>query len=275
MTNEQWPVQFKGRKLIMWIVAAPLLIGGTLVFLMLGWATVDMVMSSDSATGLIALVVLCISAFCSYRHTRKQLKLRDKELRVRLDTPREGLAIVSGIVELPPQSDPVTCEITGRECVAYSFTLREVVGDLEFPLNREVFSESQSVPFVIRSEYGTAKVTGPLEPAPSTIESYCSFADTEFLECNQLTQEYLCTHGGFLCQFYAELLPGAFVTLLGKLSVDTDGGALLEDAEFSTQAKPVFETVSSAANLERVPAFLSLCFVISSGYLLWLLFTTG
>ena len=276
MTNEQRPVQVKGWNLLTWIVAVPLLSCMICMFLALGWGIVDMVMSYEPAKGSIALVVWCISAVCAYRYTRKQLKLRDRELRVRLDTPREGLAIVAGIVELPPQSDPITCEITGRECVAYSFTLREVKTSRRSRLKQwEVFNESQSLPFVIRSEYGTAKVTGPLEPAPSTIASCSSFADPEFLECNQLTQEYLCTHNGLLRQDYAELMPGQFVTLLGKLSVDTDGGVLLEDAKFSTQAKPVFEAVSSAANLERLPVMLSLCFMISSGYLLWLLFTTG
>ena len=271
MTNEQRPIQVKGWNLLTWIVAVPFVC----ICLVMGACIVDMVVRYEPVKGSIATVVWCISGFCSYRHTRKQLKLRDRELRVRLDTPREGLAIVAGIVELPPQSKPITCEITRRECVAYLFTLREVKASRNNLKEWEVFNESQSVPFVIRSEYGTAQVTGPLDPAPSTIASSSSFADTGFLEYNQLTQKSLCTHNGLLYQDYAELMPGQFVTLLGKMSVDTRGGALIEHAEFSTQAKPVFEAVSSAANLERVPVFLTLCFVISSAYLLWLTFTVG
>ena len=95
-----------------------------------------------------------------------------------------------------------------------------------------------------------------------------------FLERNQLTQKSLCTRNGLLSQGYAEVMPGQFVTLLGKLSVDTDGGALLKDAEFSTQAKPVFEVLSSAANLERLPLVHKLGLVIPSAYLLWMLFTS-
>jgi hypothetical protein len=240
-----------------------------------------MIVSYEPVTGSITLVALCTSIFCSYRQGQKQSKLRDRELRVRLDTPREGLAIVAGIVELPPQSNPITCEITGRECVAYSFTLHEMTGNNSRTNSRgrrvnhwEVFNESQSVPFVIRSEYGTARVIGPLEPAPSTIASFSSYADTRFLERNQLTQKSLCTRNGLLSQGYAEVMPGQFVTLLGKLSVDTDGGALLKDAEFSTQAKPVFEVLSSAANLERLPLVHKLGLVIPSAYLLWMLFTS-
>ena len=240
-----------------------------------------MIVSYEPVTGSITLVVLCTSIFCSYRQGQKQSKLRDRELRVRLDTPREGLAIVAGIVELPPQSNPITCEITGRECVAYSFTLHEMTRKNSRTNSRgrrvnhwEVFNESQSSPFVIRSEYGTARVIGPLEPAPSTIASFSSYADTRFLERNQLTQKSLCTRNGLLSQGYAEVMPGQFVTLLGKLSVDTDGGALLKDAEFSTQAKPVFEVLSSAANLERLPLVHKLGLVIPSAYLLWMLFTS-
>jgi hypothetical protein len=236
-----------------------------------------MIVLSEPVTGSITLVVLCTSIFCSYRHGQQQLKLRDRELRVRLDSPREGLAIVAGIVELPPHSNPITCEITGRECVAYSFTLREMTTNSRGRRVKqwEVFNESQSLPFVIRSEYGTARVIGPLKPAPSTIASFSSYGDTRFLERNQLTQKSLCTHNGGLYQDYAEVMPGQFVTLLGKLSVDTDGGALLKDAEFSTQAKPVFEAVRSAANLERLPLVHKLGLVIPFVYLLWLLFTIG
>jgi len=240
-----------------------------------------MIVSYEPVTGSITLVVLCSSIVFSYRQGQQQSKQRDRELRVRLDTPREGLAIVAGIVELPPQSNPITCEITGRECVAYSFTLHEMTRRATRTNSRgrlvnhwEVFNESQSVPFVIRSEYGTARVIGPLEPAPSTIASFSSYADTRFLERNQLTQKSLCTRNGRLSQGYAEVMPGQFVTLLGKLSVDTDGGALLKDAEFSTQAKPVFEVLSSAANLERLPLVHKLGLVIPSAYLLWIVFTS-
>ena len=233
-----------------------------------------MIVSYEPVTGSITLVVLCSSIVFSYRQGQQQSKQRDRELRVRLDTPREGLAIVAGIVELPPQSNPITCVFTGRECVAYSFTLREIIpGSKGRPKGWEVFNESQSVPFVIRSKYGTARVFGPLEPAPSTIASFSSYGDTQFLERNQLTQKSLCTHNGRLYQDYAEVMPGQFVTLLGKLSVDPNGDALLKDAEFSTQEKPVFESVSSAANLERLPLVHKLGLVIPSAYLLWMVFT--
>ena len=282
MTNEQVPVQAKNVEDLSNLprIQRILTVVFGVVFLclplcMASGGLVYMAVSYEPVNGSIALVVLCISTFCSYRHSRKQLKLRDTELRVRLDTPREGLAIVAGIVELPPQANPITCEITGRECVAYSFTLQEVTGSGDEVSRWKVFNESRSVPFVIRSEYGTARVTGPLEPAPSTIASGSSFADIWFLERNQLNRKSLCTHNGRLQEDYAELMPGQHVTLLGKMSVDTEGGALLEDAEFSTQANPVFQAVSSAANLERLPVLLILGFVIPFIYLVWVLFTTG
>jgi len=271
MTSVQEPIKKHTQyALYVFLVICGLPMAAGVAALFAIWAY--MIVLFEPVTGSITLVVLCTSIFCSYRHGQKQLKLRDRELRVRLDTSREGLAIVAGIVELPPQSNPITCEITGRECVAYSFTLWEKTTGINGRGGKqwEVFNESQSLPFVIRSEHGTARVIGPLEPAPSTIASFSSYADTRFLERNQLTQESLCTHNGELCQDYAEVMPGQFVTLLGKLSVDTDGGVLLKDAEFSTQAKPVFESVSSAADLERLPLVHKLGLVIPSACLLWM-----
>jgi hypothetical protein len=282
MTNEQVPVQAKNvadlsnlpriqRILAVVFGVVFLCVPLCLTLCLLVYSAV----SYEPVNGSIALVVLCISTFCSYRHTRKELKLRDTELRVRLDTPREGLAIVAGIVELPPQANSITCEITGRECVAYSFTMQEVKSSGEDVEQWEVFNESRSVPFVIRSQYGTVTVTEPVQPVPSTFACDSSYADIWFLERNQLTRRSLCTHNGRLQEDYAELMPGQHVTLLGKMSVDTEGGALLEDAEFSTQANPVFLAVSSAANLERLPGLLILGFVIPFIYLVWVLFTTG
>ena len=121
-----------------------ILFGPFIAALLVVWAF--MIVSSEPVTGSIALVVLCISTFCSYRHTRKELKLRERELRVRLDTPREGLAIVDGRVELPPHANPITCEITGRDCIAYSFTMQEVKSSGEDVEQWEVFNESRSVP---------------------------------------------------------------------------------------------------------------------------------
>jgi len=252
-----------------------ILFGPFIAGLLVLWAL--MIVSSEPVTGSITLVVLCTSIFCSYRHGQKQLKLRDRELRGWMDTstPREGLVIVDGRVELPPHATPITCEITGRDCVAYSFTMQEVKSSGEDVEQWEVFNESRSVPFVIRNQYGTVTVTEPVQPVPSSFACDSSYADIWFLERNKLTRRSLCNHNGRLQQNYAELMVGQFVTLLGNMSVDSEGGALLEDAEFSTQANPVFLAVSSAANLERLPGLLILGFVIPFIYLVWVLFTTG
>jgi len=275
MTKLQWPILVADKRTqdfrVNLLVA--ILFGPFIAALLVVWAF--MIVSSEPVTGSIALVVLCISTFCSYRHTRKELKLRERELRVRLDTPREGLAIVDGRVELPPHANPITCEITGRDCIAYSFTMQEVKSSGEDVEQWEVFNESRSVPFVIRSQYGTVTVTEPVQPVPSSFACDSSYADIWFLERNKLTRRSLCNHNGRLQQNYAELMVGQFVTLLGNMSVDSEGGALLEDAEFSTQANPVFLAVSSAANLERLPGLLILGFVIPFIYLVWVLFTTG
>ncbi|MCH2203469.1 MAG: hypothetical protein MK102_16000 [Fuerstiella sp.] len=254
-----------GMIVVLILVMLVTLLVGFLGFFLVGAAV-------SNVSGSIALAVLCISTFCSYRHTRKQVKLRKTQLKVRLDTPREGLALVAGTVELPPQATPMTCEITKRECVAYSFTLQEV---RQGGMSHTWFKESRTVPFVIRSEFGTARVIGPLEPVPSTIASDSLFADLWFLQRNQLTQKFLCKYGGKLQQNYAEVMPGEYVTLLGNMSVDSEGGALLEDAKFSTQANPRFPAVDSAGNLERLPAFLILGFVIPLIYLVGMLFILG
>lgn len=278
MTNEQVPVQAKNVADLSNLPLPAVVFGVVFLCLPLCVASgllVYTAVSYEPVTGSIALVVLCISTFCSYRHTRKELKLRERELRVRLDTPREGLAIVDGRVELPPHANPITCEITGRDCIAYSFTMQEVKSSGEDVEQWEVFNESRSVPFVIRSQYGTVTVTEPVQPVPSSFACDSSYADIWFLERNKLTRWSLCTHNGRLQQNYAELMAGQFVTLLGNMSVDPEGGALLEDAKFNTEANPVFEAVSSAANLERLPGLLILGFVIPFIYLVWVLFTTG
>ena len=275
MTKLQWPILVANKRtqdfrvnLLMAILFGPFIAG-----LLVLWAL--MIVSSEPVTGSITLVVLCTSILCSYRHGQENRKLRDRELRGWMDTstPREGLAIVDGRVELPPHANPITCEITGRDCIAYSFTMQEVKSSGEDVEQWEVFNESRSVPFVIRSQYGTVTVTEPVQPVPSSFACDSAYADIWFLERNKLTRRSLCAHNGRLQQNYAELMAGQFVTLLGNMSVDSEGGALLEDAEFSTQANPVFLAVSSAANLERLPLVHKLGLVIPSAYLLWMLFT--
>ena len=142
-----------------------------------------------------------------------------------------------------------------------------------------MYRDSKTIPFQIRSEYGTATVNTDVNPERSDFQSdwiHHSSPDgyrevffsqyTHYPESKRKNQ-------GRLRQRYCDLQVGQHVALLGSMTVESteDGsaeGMFLDDARFSTRPKPDFDLTT--VGLTWFSQVLSLLHVLAPlGYMAW------